>query len=76
MGIPKYPHGYSTEEKDLAPRSASDTNRLHGSFRYRDNRADVIAGLDGQIDCLGSISPLRTSYVTQDGVSIREEETK
>ena len=34
----------------------------------------VIAGLDGQIDYLGSIHPLRTSYVTQDGVSIREEE--
>ena len=56
-------------------RSTPDTNRLHGTFRDRDNRADVIADLDGQIDYRGSKNPLRTSYVTQDGVSIKEKKT-
>ena len=68
------PHGYSTEEKDLALGRRRTRTVYTVRSGNRDNRADVIAGLDGQSDYRGSKNLLRTSYVTQDGVSTKEEE--
>ena len=69
----KYPHGYPTEEKDLA--SGRRRTRTVGTVRsgYRDNRAELSPTWTDQIDYLGSENPLRTSYVKQDGVSIKEK---
>ena len=71
----QYPHGYSAEEKYLASGRRRTRTVYTDRSGYRDNRADVITDLDGQIDYRGSTNPLRTSYVTQYGVSIKRKKT-
>ena len=72
----RYPHGYSAEEKYLA--SGRRRTRTVDVVRsgYRDNRAELSPTWTDQIDYSGSKNPRRTSYVKQDGVSIKWKETE
>ena len=50
VGIPNYPYGYSAEGKYTHLWLATDTSRLNGSLRDRNNRAEVIANQGGPIN--------------------------